>query len=384
MRQYLSRTRRGFTLVELLVVIAIIAILIGLLLPAVQKVRDAAARASCQNNLKQMGLASHTYHDSFGELQPGVVNGRYARDANNGQITLATGVAVNYEADGKTPLCDSSNTCTRLGGAPWSIYILPYMEQGAVFQQYDFTKYTDVSPGTNNNATVNTPLTQLYIKSYSCPSDPNNKKLGRPNSAPGGNLRYQEYMFGSYRAVGGRSRVNNKPYANIDEAYDAMQLGTPANASPQFRGPLHAVGTIWKNGAQYTLNPEKFTSISDGLSNTLLIGERTVMPGNTDATGLNSEIGRGTYWGTGKGDYIISTMINNTPVATALVGSIAECGTSSQAWCRNGWGSPHRGIVNFVMCDGAVRTISVGINANTYFGLGSIAGDEDVSLFEQQ
>jgi prepilin-type N-terminal cleavage/methylation domain-containing protein/prepilin-type processing-associated H-X9-DG protein len=138
----------GFTLIELLVVIAIIAVLIGLLVPAVQKVREAAARSQCQNNLKQMGLALHMYHDT---------NNSFPWGAND-----------NY----------SDNT-GRYSSVPWSVMILPYLEQDPLYKRFNVTFVQGVIPGTFNNppnntdspdSNVNPAATKLSI--YICPSSP--------------------------------------------------------------------------------------------------------------------------------------------------------------------------------------------------------------------
>src|SRR5438270_2472785 len=130
--------RTAFTLIELLVVIAIIAILIGLLVPAVQKVREAAARLQCQNNLKQIGLALHGYHDTYKFFPPGYVDRN--TDPNS------------------TPDNDVGP------GWGWAAFLLPYVEQDNVYKQINFSQ--PVGTG------VNAPISLLALAVYQCPADP--------------------------------------------------------------------------------------------------------------------------------------------------------------------------------------------------------------------
>src|SRR5262249_28060475 len=172
-----QRERTGFTLIELLVVIAIIAVLIGLLLPAVQKVREAAARTQCQNNLKQLALAWHSYHDA-NECFP------------YGQVLFTFAGGSNFATS-------------------WVVLILPYLEQGPIYQRLYSMTATTVR-GTSSDPNVNPQA--AVIPTLLCPSDDNQKhqvvNVSGDPWAPAGTV-YGTY---AYRANTGYGNPHNSDY----------------------------------------------------------------------------------------------------------------------------------------------------------------------------
>jgi len=231
-----TKRRSGFTLIELLVVIAIIAILIGLLVPAVQKVRDAAARAQCQNNMKQMGLALLNYESAYGFFPPGFIER-----------------SKNY-----TPPPQFKG----YGQTSWMALILPYIEQRQVSQIYN-TQFDWDAP--QNAVAV---ATQVII--YNCPSTPNSGN--NFDTSPSDNLGNA-----GPRACTDYSTLNAIKQA-IAFALQGSVFGNtpwvynPAIVLPGNKDDLRCCGALTRN------NPTKVGDIADGLSNTIMVAEDSGRP----------------------------------------------------------------------------------------------------------
>ena len=339
-----STVRRAFTLVELLVVIAIIGILVSLLLPAVQAAREAARRMQCSNNLKQIGLALHNYHDTYNTFPPGVV----------------------------TP----GNCCSTPSAGTWTLFILPYMEQTPLYDRYDFRLWNDSNPGrTGATGGPNAFVCMQRIPSYVCPSDINTDRTDRPESGVGSGM---QYMAGSYRGVSGAATGLNWADSNEDHAF-----------STKNRGVLHAVaGRHFDRvgrAALDVLRAESIASILDGTSNTLVVGEFHTKSRNR----------RRTFWAYGYTSFNKSSITVGQPRILLpdydLCVQIGGLGGSNP--CKRGFGSLHPGAVQFAFADGSVRSIANtvdmgvgGTNANSVKDMGvlpalaTIQGSEVVQL----
>lgn len=295
--------RRGFTLIELLVVIAIIAVLIALLLPAVQQAREAARRSQCKNNLKQIGLALHNYHETTNMFPIG---------GFRQGVGLGTGMG-------------------------WQVGILPNIDQAPLYSKFDFNQ-------TSYTAAVNLALAVTELPVYFCPSAASNTthKTGNSGENSAGAPTASVHYFGSMGPKG------TNPTTGQAYSLDTSSAGH---------------GDFSREGMMLRFVPVRIGDVTDGLSNTIQVGEISFNTANCFRVFIRG-------------------------CDSSACGSVKNINSGINITRYNGsnnfndvsFGSMHTGGAHFLMGDGSTHFISQNIDFNVYRSLGSKSGTEVVSF----
>ncbi|HLJ93072.1 MAG TPA: DUF1559 domain-containing protein [Gemmataceae bacterium] len=314
--------RTAFTLIELLVVIAIIAVLIGLLLPAIQKVREAANRSACSNNLKQLGLAVHSYHDVYHFFPPSAIRDDWAS---------------------------------------WAVFLLPYLEQEAIYRMWNLQKRwpeqsTNPDPRPHN------------LSVFFCPSRRSAAGLGFSvndvANAPADSLGPFPGGLGDYACNTGNDSTNNRPRGAL--TYSRARGITPTGTILTGNFDASPIGTVITSFQSVT----SIASITDGTTNTLLIGEKHIRPNSRD--GKNED--RSIFSGCNANNYarlagippagVTQTdKVTQYPLASNELDATMATTTPPGAYDSNIiFGGPHPGVCMFVFCDGSVKGVKTSVD----------------------
>ncbi|MCG6154223.1 DUF1559 domain-containing protein [Rubinisphaera margarita] len=323
------RLRDGFTLIELLVVIAIIAVLVALLLPAVQQAREAARRSSCKNNLKQIGVALHNYHDTFSVLPPGYIVRNIAPSAMASMETAQNGP-----------------------GFAWGTMLLPMLEQSALYDNMNFDLNSNQSPNVDNG--------RQSIATFLCPSDP----------AP---LTFTVNDGTSDLELASANYVGVMGYGSV-----SMAPGSPMGKGPFYRN-----------------SSTRFRDITDGTSQSMLVGERRAE--HDFIQGMNAVDSNSTWYAAVPNVERPAGMMS-MPMMTEWQGSLVLGHVGQPAMTTPmsmpamfhtpnttnhivNFSSPHQGGMQFVMADGSVHFLSENVYFDTYRSLGTIDDGEVLGEF---
>lgn len=309
--------KRGFTLIELLVVIAIIAVLIALLLPAVQQAREAARRTTCRNNLKQLGLAMHNYHDAAKVFPPGII-ARSSQPYNTNTV-------------------DNNGT-----GWAWGVFLLPYMDQGPLYMALNPSARMDVSTPSQ------LALLQTVLPAYLCPSDPNRN--------PQKNM-VQAVNIGIPKVT---ANIGLSNYVAIEATHMACQEGD-------------------SQGMFFINSNISVRDVSDGTSNTWMISERDTYL-NPPKTGVSISQHMGATWAGASSPNCFDPNYDHTVVLGYIQGTYGEINGSATRIDSRELASQHAGGIHVCLADSSVRFVSQNTNLNTALSLakradGAVVGE---------